>query len=107
MSYLELEIGNYVALREYGDYTDPPIIGKVNAVDKEYVTLEMFDGGYSKVWKPLVDDDGKEIVESKVHRGLVILNDIHFTNSKRLPNEVKRALHKLYLNDVKTSRHAS
>lgn len=105
---MDISNGSYVALSEYGEYTDPPIIGKVVTVEGDHATVEILEGGYNKIWKPLVEEGGDGAVVEKIHRGLIIFNDINFTSTKRLPSEVKRCLQRLYLNNNgKNCRNAS
>jgi len=58
----------------------------------------MMQGSYSKQWKTELSQTDEEVQE-KVHRSLVLSNNIRFTNSKRLPIDTKRQLQKLYLNN--------
>ena len=63
-----------------------------------HVTLEMMQGSFSKQWKTELSESN-EVVHEKVHRSLVLTNNVRFTNSKRLPIDNKRQLQKLYLNN--------
>ena len=95
--FVALAVDQLVALQQHGEYQNMPIIGKVVQIANKYVHLQMMQGGYSKQWKPEIDELD-ETVTRKIHRKYVMCNNVRFTNARRLPIETKRNLQKLYLN---------
>ena len=96
--FIDVEPDQYVALEQHGDHQSLPIIGKVIEVAPKHVQLQMMQGGYSKQWKPELDDETNDVITRKIHRKYVLCNNVRFTNARRLPIETKRNLQKLYLN---------
>jgi len=95
---LSVKIGNFVALKTNSQTLDAPVIGKViNIISNTEVEVEMWQGSYTKTWKVKKNEELK-IIRKNVSINDILLNEVYFTNSKRLPIDLKRKMVELYDN---------
>ena len=90
---LDVKVGDFVAMRKDDVHSEIPIIGKIIKIKNDGVVVELWQGAYNKTWKARKENG--DLVYEDVHMK-DILTKVSFTNSKRLPIDVKRKLQSLY-----------
>lgn len=96
---LPLTTGKLVAIAPIGKYIERPLIGRVVQVFEETLEIEWLMGSYSTKWAHWTVGRGvnKYILTEPISKERVLASDFELTESKKLPNKVRKSLRKMYM----------